>query len=102
MSGTRQTLPPLQTSKGWGTRVKSKAFGSEFIEWYHPQRGKVNCGKYGFERRGHPPQLILAHPILVRLIQVNPVKIKVLRLQLSPPIPTFQQRYPLSIWLPRH
>jgi hypothetical protein len=27
-------------------------------EWYHLGLGEVNCGEYGFERRGHPPEIV--------------------------------------------
>jgi predicted RNA-binding Zn-ribbon protein involved in translation (DUF1610 family) len=56
--------PPLPTSKGWGTHVTSNAIGSEFIEWYHPLRGKVNCGKYANEGFGSGRPEILYKELL--------------------------------------
>jgi hypothetical protein len=58
-----QKLPTLcKRRKGWGTRkfkfkgkTKTNQLQDELPEWYHPGRREVNCGKYGYEKVGHPP-----------------------------------------------
>ena len=66
------THPSPTAGEGWGTRKfkykfkfknrvkttsKTKQLQDELPEWYHRWRDEVNCGKYGHERPGHPPEL---------------------------------------------